>query len=133
MKVLVLFAALSALGLSAFAQDDAAFVGWMKTVGGTGGSLRKNIAAKNGDGAAADAKKLQETMTQVSAFFKAKSADDAFTGATAAAAAYGEVATAAAAGKFEDADASLKKAGATCGPCHMAHREKNADGSYKIK
>jgi mono/diheme cytochrome c family protein len=32
-----------------------------------------------------------------------------------------------------DATAALKTAGATCGACHTAHREKGADGEYTIK
>jgi mono/diheme cytochrome c family protein len=35
--------------------------------------------------------------------------------------------------KFDDATAALKTAQASCGGCHMAHREKAADGSFKIK
>jgi mono/diheme cytochrome c family protein len=36
-------------------------------------------------------------------------------------------------GKFEDAAAALKTAQANCAGCHMAHRDKAADGSFKIK
>jgi hypothetical protein len=130
---LVLLACLSALGITAFAQDDAAYVTWMKTVGSTGGSLRKNLEAKNADGAAADAKKLQEVFGHVHEYWVKKGTDDASTFAMTAHDAYGEVATEAAAGKFDDASASLKKASATCGGCHSAHREKAPDGSWKIK
>lgn len=133
MKALLLIAAISALGVTAFAQDDTAFVGWMKTVGGTGGSLRKNMEAKNGEGAAADAKKLQAAFVEVQGYFTKKGVDDAAKLSATASAAYGEVADFATAGKFDDAAASLKKAGATCGGCHSVHREKNADGTYKIK
>jgi hypothetical protein len=44
-----------------------------------------------------------------------------------------EVAQLAAAGKFDEASAALMKTQANCGGCHMAHREKAADGSWKIK
>jgi hypothetical protein len=132
-RIVLFFAVISALGLTATAQDDSAFVGWMKSVGPTGGSLRKNIEAKNGDGAAADAKKLQATFVQVHEYFSKKGVDDAMKFAMTASATYGEVADLAAAGKFDDASASLKKASATCGGCHAAHREKAADGTYKIK
>ena len=37
-------------------------------------------------------------------------------------------------GKFDDASAAAKQtAQVNCGGCHMAHREKAADGSFKIK
>jgi cytochrome c556 len=133
LKYLLILAAISALGVSAFAQDDAAFPGWMKTIGGTGGSLRKNMEAKNGEGAAADAKKLQATFVEVKGYWTKKGVDDAAKMSATASEAYGEVAELAAAGKFDDAAASLKKAGATCGGCHSMHREKAADGTYKIK
>ncbi len=132
-RTLLLFACMSALGLTALAQDDAAYQSWMKTVGSTGGSLRKNLEAKNGDGAAADAKKLQEVFGQVHDYWHKKGSDDAMKFAMTAQEAYGEVATNAAASKFDDASASLKKASATCGGCHSTHREKAADGSWKIK
>jgi hypothetical protein len=132
-RTLMLLACMSALGITAVAQDDAAYVTWMKTVGSTGGSLRKNLEAKSSDGAAADAKKLQEVFGHVHEYWAKKGSDDAMKFAMTAQEAYGDVATQAAAGKFEEASASLKKAGATCAGCHTAHREKAADGSYKIK
>jgi cytochrome c556 len=132
-RSLLLFGCMGALCLTALAQDDAAYQGWMKTIGGTGGSLRKNLDAKNGDGAAADAGKLKETMALVEDYWKKKGVDDAAKIAVTAEESYGEVATMASAGKFDEASASLKKAGATCGACHSVHREKAADGTYKIK
>ena len=39
----------------------------------------------------------------------------------------------AAAGKWDEAGTSFKKATATCSGCHGAHREKAADGSFKVK
>ena len=130
---LLLLACVTALGLTAWAQDEATFQPWMKTVGATGGSLRKNLEAKSGDAAAADAKKLQEVFGKVHGYYEDKKVEDASTFAKTAHDAYGEVADYAAAGKFDEASASLKKASATCGGCHMAHREKAADGTYKMK
>ena len=132
-RTLLFLACITALGLTAWAQDDAAYQGWMKTVGATSGSLRKNLDAKNGDGAAADAKKLQEVFGQVHEFWNKKGADDAMKLSMTAGETFGEIATLASAGKFDDAAASLKKASATCAGCHSAHREKAADGSWKIK
>jgi len=66
-------------------------------------------------------------------FWHKKNVNDAMTLAMDASADFGDVASQAAAGKFNDAAASLKKASATCGGCHAAHRENAADGSWKIK
>lgn len=132
-RILLLTACLTALAGTVLAQDDAEYQKWMKSVGGTSGSLRKNLEAKNGEAASADAKKLQEVFEQVHSFWQKKSVDDAAKLAADARDGYGKVAAEASAGKFEEASATLKTTSATCGGCHMAHREKAADGSWKIK
>ena len=114
------------------AQDDAEYQGWMKTTGATAASLRKNLEAKNGEAAAADAKKLQEVFTQVHDFWLKKKIDDATKFATNAQDGFKEVGQLASAGKFDEAAATLKATTANCGGCHNAHREKAADGSWKI-
>jgi hypothetical protein len=124
---------LAALSLPLFAQDDAAFAGWMKSVGGGGRGLRAALEAKNGEEAATDAKKLQAVFVEVKGYWDKKGVADAAKMSATAADAYGEVAAMASAGKFEEASDSLKKASATCGGCHSMHREKAADGSWKIK
>jgi mono/diheme cytochrome c family protein len=105
----------------------------MKTVGATSGSLRKNLDAKNTDGASADAKKLQEVFEQVHDYWHKKNVEDAMKFAMDARDGFGTVAEQASAGKFDDASATLKKAMANCAGCHAAHREKAADGSWKMK
>mgnify|MGYP001561079266 CR=1 FL=1 len=47
---------LAVLAVGAFGQSDADYASWMKTVGSTSGSLRKNLDAKNKDAAVADAR-----------------------------------------------------------------------------
>ena len=120
------------LGL-AMAAEDAEFEAWMKSTGATAGSLRKNLEAKNGDGASADAKKLAEIMKQVEGFFQAKNTSGAAKIASESQAGFKEVGELAAAGKFDEGAAALKKNMGTCGGCHHEYREKNADGSWKIK
>ncbi len=124
---------LAAFALTLFGQDGGDHYSWMKTIGATSGSLRKNLAAKNGEAAATDAKKLQSTFGQVRGFWSQKSAEDATKFAAEAQDGFGTVAQEASSGKFEEASASLKKVSAACGGCHSAHREKAADGSWKIK
>jgi mono/diheme cytochrome c family protein len=132
-RILLFTACFTALAVTALAQDDADYQKWMKTVGATSGSLRKNLEAKNAEAASADAKKLQETFEQVHDFWQKKKVDDAMKFAMDAREGFGAVAEQASAGKFDDASATLKKAAANCGGCHAAHREKAADGSWKIK
>jgi len=132
-RSLSLAACVIALGTAALAQDAADYQNWMKTAGGTAGSLRKNLEAKNGDAATADAKKLADIFSQVHDFWHKKGVDDAMMTAMDASAKFKEVGEFASAGKFDDAGAALKKAMSACGTCHTAHREKAADGSWKIK
>jgi cytochrome c556 len=106
---------------------------WMKSVGATVGSLRKNLEAKNSDASADDAKKLQEIFRHVHDYWSAKSVDDATKFAEAAGSGFGQVAEQAGAGKFDEASATLKTTSASCGGCHSAHRDKQADGTFKIK
>lgn len=124
---------LMALGVLVLAQDEADFQKWMKTAGGTAGSLRKNLEAKNGHAASADARKLEDVFKQVHDYWHKKGVDDAMMTAMDASARFKEVGEFAAAGKFDDAGAALKNAMAACGACHKAHREKAADGSWKMK
>ena len=105
---------------------------WMKDIGSTCGSLKKNLDAKNGE-AAADAKKLHSDFAQVHMFFEKNHSDDAMKFAMAASEGFDKIAVQASAGKFDEATATFKATTANCGGCHGAHREKAADGSFKIK
>ena len=134
MKRILLFSAcFTALAVGVFAQADGDYQAWMKTIGGAMGSLRKNLDAKNGQAASADAKSIEDAFAKVHDFWQKKNVDDAMKFAMDARDGFREVAEQASAGKFEDASATLKKASANCGGCHTAHREKAADGSWKIK
>ena len=106
---------------------------WMKDIGSTCGSLKKNLDAKNGKAAAADAKKLHSDFAQVHMFFEKKNSDDAMKFAMAASDGFNKIAMQSSAGKFEEAAATFNTTTANCGGCHSAHREKAADGTFKIK
>ena len=99
----------------------------------TSGSLRKNLDAKNGEAAASEAKKLEEAFDQVHGYWHKKNTEDAMKFAMDARDGFKEVAQQASAGKFDEATTSLKKASANCAACHAAHRERAADGSWKMK
>ena len=117
----------------AFAQDEADFKTWMKTTAATMGSLRKNLEAKQAADVANDAQKVADIYKQVGAFFAKAHADDAVAIAKNGETAANDLVTAANAGNLEQAAAGAKTLGGTCGPCHMAHREKLEAGGYKIK
>ena len=125
-------AALMCLGL-AVAADEADFQKWTKATGATCGSLKKNLEAKNGDGAVADAKKLTEVLKEVEHYFHGKNAAGAAKIAVESGAGFKEIGELAKAGKFDEGSAALKKTMGTCGGCHNTYREKAADGSWKIK
>jgi hypothetical protein len=114
------------------AQSDADYQGWMKTVAATNGSLQKNLAAKDAAAVSADATKLQDTFKQVGAFWQQRGASDAVNLAKQAQDAAAAVSKDAAAGNLDQAAADAKNIAATCGQCHMAHREKG-DSGFKIK
>jgi hypothetical protein len=132
-RALSLAACLIALGMTAFTQEDADYQKWMKTTGATASSLRKNLEAKNGAGAAADAKKLQGMFQQVHDFWHKKGVNDAMQFAMDASSGFKEVGELASTGKFDDASGALKRTMANCVGCHNAHRDKASDGSFKIK
>jgi len=131
-SVLIGLCTLVALGLTLIGQE-AGLPPIMQSNRMTLPSLNMNIMAKNADGAAADAQKLQQNFTQAGEIFKALKADDAVALAKMQADDSGAVAKAVKAGNW---DAATGPAGAIqkrCGTCHMAHREQLPDKSFKFK
>ena len=116
----------------AWAQDEAALRSAMKQIGPTCSGLGKKITAKDAS-ATADAKQLAGWFGGVQKFWKAKKATDGVTFSKTAATEFKAISKLTAAGKWDDAGASFKKATATCSGCHGVHREKAADGSWKVK
>ena len=121
-----------ALGTYGKAEVDADFQANMKAIAAANASLRKNVEAKMGAESAADAKKISELFGKVKEHFDAKQSHAAMMAADAQAG-FAKVAEVAATGNMEGTAEALKTAGAACGACHTAHREKAADGSYTIK
>jgi cytochrome c556 len=117
----------------AFAQDHAELTAAMKTAGAANGSLRKTIAAKDGPETIATAEKLAAAFKTVQAHFEEHHMEDGIKFAQTANHASMELAAAAKAGEWDKASDELKTIGAQCQGCHAAHREKLADGSYKMK
>lgn len=115
------------------AQDtDPKFQQWMKTTAAEMGSLRKN-EAKTGPEAAASAEKLSAIYAEMGAFWTARNATDAAKLSEEGKSGADALAAAAKAGDADKAGAAFKQIGGTCKGCHEAHREKSAEGAYKIK
>lgn len=114
------------------AGDEAALRSAMKEIGPTCSGLGKKIKAKDAT-ASADAKKLVASFSPVHKFWKAQKAEDGVTFSRTAVGEFKTVSKLTAQGKWEEADASFKKATTTCGGCHGAHREKATDGSWRVK
>lgn len=116
-----------------FAQGHEELNAAMKTAGAANGSLRKSIAAKDGAETAATAEKLAAAFKTVQAHFEEHHMEDGIKFAQTANQASMNLAAAAKAGEWDKASDELKTLGAQCQGCHAAHREKLADGTYKMK
>ena len=127
----LVIATLTVVGLAQTEQD---YQTWMKSTASTVGSLKKNVEAKMGDPAAADADKLAGIFKQVGEFWQKRGgADDAVGLAQKAATAASAISAAAKAGNMDQASAELRNLNSTCGGCHMLHRERLEGGGFKIK
>jgi cytochrome c556 len=134
MKTMYVVAGLTALLVAGvmFAQSDSDYQAWMKSNGAAMASLQKNVAAKDGNGVAADAHTIEGNLKQVEAFWtKRGGAPDAVNFAK-----QGQMAAATlakdAAGNMDAVAADVKSLQGNCGGCHMAHREKTESG-FKFK
>lgn len=135
MKLLIvmMFAALTAFAAFPQSADEQEFGGWMKTLPPAMGSLRKNIEAKNADEVSKEAAKIEEVFKKSGGFWEKRKTEDAVKWSQQAETAAKEILAAAKAGDMEKAGASFRTLGATCNACHAVHREKLAEGGYKIK
>ena len=123
------------MGAVLWAQSDdfAEYQGWMKSNAATVADLNKNLTAKDGAASHTDVRKLQENLAMVMAYWQARNVNDGAKFALDGTYGLAQVDVLVSQGKFEDAAAALKAAQANCAGCHMAHRDKAADGSFKIK
>jgi cytochrome c556 len=135
MKKLWIAMGLVACASLCFAEGEEAMLQpLMKSAGATSGKMRKDGEAKANADVAADAKQLAGIFKQIGEVFtKRGGMDDAVKLASNGEMAANDLAAAAGAGDAVKMDASMKAVGAVCGSCHSAHREKGADGAFKIK
>jgi hypothetical protein len=120
------------LAVSLMAQDDAAIQKNMKAIDGHAKVIR-GLSARTGGEAAENAEKIAELYDDMKDFWKKRNFDDAVQSTDEGRAAALQLASAAKAGDAEKGEAAFKALSGTCRSCHMAHRERLPDGTYKIK
>jgi hypothetical protein len=117
----------------AFAQNEQELPSIMKGLAVQLGKARKDAAAKANTDLGADAQQLEDSYKKVGAILTKLKIADAAKMAKANELAAKDLGAAAKAGDAVKIDASLATINSGCGSCHMAHREKNDDGTYRIK
>ena len=125
------------LGAALWAQTDKndypEYQGWMKSNAATVAELNRNLTAKDGDASHTNVRKLQENLAMVMAYWQARNVPDAVRFTLDGTYGLAQVDVLINQGKFDEAAAALKTAQGACAGCHMAHRDKAADGSFQIK
>ena len=119
------------LGGVLLAQSPGEFSGWMKQVAKGSGALKGAVASKDAKAVETEAKNMETIFKEVEATFSKMNIPDGAAKAKEVHMAAAATAKAAASGTIDEADAA--KVTGSCGGCHMAHREKQSDGSFKIK
>jgi mono/diheme cytochrome c family protein len=124
-----------AFGLSIAANEKPteAYSSTMKSNAATGQALRRDTMAKDYDAIAKDASTFKANFAKIEAFWTAKKVDDASGFAKAGGKAAADLETAAGAKNDEAIAAATMAMNATCGSCHMAHRERLPDMTFEIK
>ena len=122
-----------ALGVAVWAQSDSDLQTLMRSNNTAARSLNMDLGAKDANAAGTDAKTLVDNMTKIAAYWQAKNVDDATKFANDAKAGFSQAADLIAAGKFDEAQAAARTAQMNCNGCHMAHRARNADGTFSVK
>ena len=132
LMLVLLFAVFTVLA-SPSPQEDAEHTGWMKTIQAATGGIRKNIEAKAADDIVKDAAKIEGAFKKSEEFWAKRKTDDAVKWSQQSQAVAKEIAEAAKGGDMEKVSTSLRSLMGNCAACHGAHREKLAEGGYKIK
>jgi len=130
---LLLTALLLSFGIAVAAQQETQFPDWMEAATQNVGRLALSIQYKDAVEAASAAKELQEIFGAVSRFFKEKNSAGAAKYASDAQAGFRKVEELVSVGELDEAYKTMQATRANCEYCHNEHREKAADGSYRIK
>jgi uncharacterized protein YcnI len=114
-------------------MSDADYSKAMKDINTAFMSLQRANASMNHAQGEKDAQTLSDAFKNVQAYWDAKKVNDAVTFAKDAVAAADATVKASGVMDMTTLTSSQQKLTASCAGCHMAHRTKNADGSYTIK
>lgn len=114
-------------------KEEVAFDAVMKQVNPTLGDLRKALDAADPAAAKAHGEKLRALFEDTRRFFAARAAADAVGWAGEAATLVESVTTGAASNNWTAARDAAAKIQPLCASCHNAHRERQDDGSYRVK
>lgn len=114
-------------------KEEVAFDAVMKQVNPTLGELRKALEATDSAAVKAQGTKLRSLFEETRKFFSARSAADAVGWAGEAATLVEAVTTGASSNNWPAAKDAASKIQPLCASCHNAHRERQEDGSYRVK
>lgn len=112
---------------------EAALDGVMKQVSPAFTAMRAAVDASSADQVRQRAVELSKFFGDTQTFFTTRGTADAVTWATDAGKLVHTIDEASAAGKWDDAKASVTSLNGICGSCHAAHREREDDGTYRVK
>jgi len=124
--------ALQAQGMKTTIMSEADYSKNMKEVGSINMGLR-GAGANPTDASVQGAQRLNAIFKDVQAYWEGKKVDDAVGFAKAAVAASDSLAKALASKDEAAAGTAQKTLAAQCAGCHMAHREKTPEGTFKMK
>lgn len=113
--------------------DDQVLDPIMKRVGPAFNALRQAAAASNAADTATQATALSAALTEATAFWKTKSHADATQWTADALHEATEIEAAAKKSDWDAVKASLPKLQQTCTECHTQYREREDDGTYRMK
>ncbi len=127
--------AVALFGLTLFANEkpSAAYVKAMKDMQSATMAVGAAVTAKDYDAVARHAATFKASFTISESFWTAKKVDDAIATSKAGLKGATDLETAAKAKNDEGIAAARRGVAGTCGGCHMAHRERLADGTFEIK
>jgi len=121
-----------AAGMAVLAEENPEFVGWMKATKTASDDLKK-MEQKTGEQAARRAERIGTVYESMIGYWRQRNASDAVKWSEEGKASALMLATAAYSGDAEKAKTALEAVNNGCKQCHDAHREKVAEGKYRIK
>jgi hypothetical protein len=133
MKASTCLAALALVSVVAAAQEETEFPEWMEAASQNVGRLSLSLQDKDAAEATAAAKELQEVFVKIAQFFQEKNASGAATYASEARKGFEQVEELIQTGNLQAAYQVMQATRSNCDSCHQEHRERGADGRYRIK